>query len=36
MDGHHPKAIDNRPPIVGDGFASTGRRPMDLQEIPQH
>ena len=33
MDGHHSKAINYRPPIVGDGFASAGSRPMDLQEI---
>ena len=30
MDGHHSKAIDYRPAIVGNGFASAKRQPMDL------
>ena len=33
MDGHHSKAIGCRSLVVRKGFASAGRRPMDLQEI---
>ena len=33
MDGYHSKTFNYRSPIVGNGFASEGRRPMDLQEI---
>ena len=33
VDGIHSKAINHRPAFVGNGFASAGQRPMDLQEI---
>jgi hypothetical protein len=33
MDGDHSKAINYRSPAMGNGFASAGWWPMDLQEI---
>jgi hypothetical protein len=33
MDGDHSKAINYRPPVVGNGFAPAGWWPMDLQKI---
>ena len=33
MDGHHSKAVNYRSPVVGNGFAPAGRRPMDLQKV---
>src|SRR3974390_1134153 len=32
-DGHHPKTIKYRAPVVGHSFASAEQQPMDLQEI---